>query len=396
MSIASSVVQLYKKIFTTPNMDWSLLGTPCFPIPKYSEEELTELSYVCSMTLMSDETLLRLNGEYTIVGDVHGNLRDLLRIFSSLSNISVQKFIFLGDYVDRGEFSMEVLTLLFSLKITFPENIYLLRGNHEFTETNLGYGFKREICDEYSEQLYNQICVVFDFLPLAAVLNNDIFIVHGGIGPTLKTIEQIDNIKRPFRIENAKKEDLAIVTEIVWSDPMSSVDMFVPSLRGQGYFFGRLAHNQFMKQNGIKKIIRGHQCVAAGVEIPDHFTNIITVFSSSYYASSANKCGIVTVTPENHLLSYQLEAIPQMTRKDTTFQKIDITDLRFKPKARKINSLATFNRISFSKKRRSTSEIVHLSPKLERKRSCSPACSCFNPMAEIQIPQSPLAHNPFK
>lgn len=143
---------------------------------------------------------IRIRTKYLHCWDLHGNIRDLIRILKSISFLeSDLKILFLGDYVDKGNFSLEVITLLFSLFLQFPERIFLLRGNHEFSNVNVEYGFKDELYKQYkNDRLWEKFNSVFNWLPIAALIGNKIICFHGGISPQLKNIDQIRSIERPI------------------------------------------------------------------------------------------------------------------------------------------------------------------------------------------------------
>jgi predicted phosphodiesterase len=173
-----------------------------------------------------DCSLLELAGNFTVVGDIHGNIDDLLRVFERRGYPPETNYLFLGDYVDRGQNSVEVLIMLYSLKVLFPSNIYLIRGNHECESVTAVYGFKREVCRRFSVQVYQKFVKSFSHLPYAAVVNNKYFCVHGGISPDLASVDEIADIEKP-QISAAS----SLANDMVWSDPLD-VNGFVKSDRG--------------------------------------------------------------------------------------------------------------------------------------------------------------------
>jgi hypothetical protein len=142
--------------------------------------------------LSAEPVLLRLSAPIVIVGDIHGNIPDLLRIFEECGYPPHQKYLFLGDYIDRGLHSIEVITLLFALKCKFPEHIYLLRGNHETFNISSVYGFSKECKKRFSDVVFTEFNSVFECLPIAAVVGRALFCVHGGISPALKSAGSAD------------------------------------------------------------------------------------------------------------------------------------------------------------------------------------------------------------
>lgn len=121
----------------------------------------------------------------------------------------------MGDYVDRGIFSMEVVILLFALKLNYPESLLLLRGNHECRNMTQHFTFREEAINKYDEEVYNLTMEVFDALPLAAVVNKKYLAVHGGISPELK---KLDNFEKIDRFKEPPTEGL--FCDLLWSDPL--------------------------------------------------------------------------------------------------------------------------------------------------------------------------------
>ena len=150
-------------------------------VPKFNEKILEKIIQMAINNLEKEKPLIKRNGNYIIVGDIHGNLHDLLRIFRLYGYPPAQKYIFLGDYVDRGEFSIDVITMLLVLYNSYPDNITLIRGNHEFTEINSVYGFQAECMERFGDngifKLFNE---AFEFLPIACILNEEVFLRSWG------------------------------------------------------------------------------------------------------------------------------------------------------------------------------------------------------------------------
>lgn len=240
--------------------------------------------------LMKEKSLLELNEterNFVVVGDIHGNIDDLIQIFQKFGYPPKQKYIFLGDYVDRGFNSVEVLLLLYSLKVKYPDFIFLLRGNHETKRVSSSYGFKSECCAYFSKKIYSSFIESFRFLPIAATLNNSIFCVHGGLSPDLFLLNDIADIIKP--IEGSSK----IVSEILWSDPSVDVEAFQKSPRGSGYLFGSHIVDRFLEDNNLKMIIRGHEFCDNGFN--STFKNCLTVFSAIDYQGRLNQSAVAIV-----------------------------------------------------------------------------------------------------
>ena len=292
--------------------------------------------------------LLKVEAPFVVVGDIHGHLLDLFRILSFFISPRHTKFLFLGDIVDRGEFSIECIILIFVLKILFPDKIYVIRGNHEFEELNANGGFHAEIRDTYGDIMINnpeinnekgnfskndgfeendsnqisfadflikKFTEVFNYMPIAAISDKFLFL-HGGIGPSLKTINDITEITRP--IETFTTE---VIKDIFWSDPTLSYPNFLPSTRGYGYYYGINVVTDFLLSNKIERIIRGHQCVDNGIE-KIMGGRVITVFSASNYCGDTNnKCGVLIVTTDKQLQEQYFEPLQYVYRNNAYFCK---------------------------------------------------------------------------
>jgi diadenosine tetraphosphatase ApaH/serine/threonine PP2A family protein phosphatase len=246
-------------------------------------------------TLFQNEPpVMQLAGEYCIVGDIHGNVDSLIRIFEKKGYPPQTRYLFLGDYVDRGRHSCEVLLLLYSLKIMFPDQIRLLRGNHEFPLMCELYGFKRECETRLSYQMYSMIMQSFDELPIAAIIGQN-FCVHGGISPLLKSADDIMSIAK---IKGERPLGENMMSDLVWSDPCARVAEFEKSPRGCGVLFGAEAVNKFTKECGIvSRIIRSHESCADGFEWPFSENGpVLTVFSSCNYCETMNNAAVAMIS----------------------------------------------------------------------------------------------------
>ena len=284
------IMRYYNPLLSLPPEECENIGRT-HAIPKFDESVLVDLCHSSIEILKTQKPLLELNAPIYVIGDLHGNIFDLLRIFIISNPPPMSRFLFLGDYVDRGQFSIEVVTLLLSLQVIYPEHIYLIRGNHEFECVNSFYGFKDECTKHYSSKnLYDEFNLVFSYLPLAAIINNDIFCVHGGLSPQLTSLDQFNKLQMPM-----KTYDPEFVADIVWSDPSSDSDAYVRSNRGTGVTFGKTAIADFLEDFNFTTIIRAHQCVEKGIQFA-HKKQVITVFSASYYTPAGNSSGFIVST----------------------------------------------------------------------------------------------------
>merc|ERR1719375_1504529 len=213
------------------------------------------------------------DAEITVCGDVHGQYYDLMNVFEMNGVPSEDNpYLFNGDFVDRGSFSIEVILILYAWKLCYPTKMNLSRGNHETRNMNKLYGFEGEVTKKYDEDLYSLFCEAFCLLPLAHVLAGKIFCTHGGLfsrdGVTLDDLRAIDRDCEP--------PDEGLMTEMLWSDPQPGRGRGA-SKRGVGVAFGADVTENFLRTNDLKMIVRSHEMKEEGYEV-DHGGKLITVF----------------------------------------------------------------------------------------------------------------------
>ena len=253
-----------------------------------------------------EPSLIEIEAPIKICGDIHGHLNDLLRVFKLGGIPPDSKYLFLGDYVDRGENSVEVICLLFALKLQFPEHIYLLRGNHESHEMTENFGFMDEVAVKLGKEYFKYFIRAFNYMPIAAIISNQYFCVHGGISPHLKSIDEIRNIQRPTLIP-----ETGLLADLLWSDPGKDIEHYGPNYRGETVSYGLKATKKFLKRNNLSCIIRGHQVAREGYEFPFLPSRcVITVFTASNYPGAIdNKAAYMEVTAGKgyvmHVLRHQ-------------------------------------------------------------------------------------------
>ncbi|OHS98271.1 hypothetical protein TRFO_35332 [Tritrichomonas foetus] len=246
------------------------------------------------ITPEANQKTLYADGPVYIVGDLHGNLHDLLRIYNRIYELGDWNIIFLGDYIDRGNYSLEVILFLFALLCKYPKNIVLIRGNHEFPCVGQKEFLLDELKQAYTnaQEIYDMFHSVFSWMPLACVIDKSILCLHGGLSPLLEDVDQIRRINYPI----VDYED-PLIADILWSDPCTTVNSFVSSTRGVGSLFGIGAASAFLKKNNLKYLIRAHQCASEGYE--QVIENVFTIFSTSFYTDLENRGGFVLID-NNH------------------------------------------------------------------------------------------------
>lgn len=262
-----------------------------FPI--FQEQILIDLCLETIRKLSLTSIVSHTTSPVILVGDIHGSIHDLLRIFKDNGNPYRTNYLFLGDFVDRGQFSLEVITLLFAFVCT-SSNILLLRGNHEVYDMCSLYGFKQEIVNTYgSVKVFDYFIKAFDYLSFAAIIDETKFCVHGGISAEFTSIESLNKIQKPVSVDDYKQNQL--LRDLLWADPSKQFPCFHESLRGDCSTFGSESIKQFLAKTKFTVLFRGHECCTNGVKT-DFNSSVITVFSaSSYKSNGSNKSGIIYV-----------------------------------------------------------------------------------------------------
>lgn len=213
------------------------------------------------------------------MGDTHGQYFDMLRIFEYGGFPPESNYLFLGDYVDRGKQSLETICLLFAYKIKYPENFFLLRGNHECSSINRIYGFYDECKRRYSVKLWKVFSDCFNCLPVAALVEERILCMHGGLSPDLRDFDQIRKLYRPSEIP-----DTGLMCDLLWSDPEKGVKGWATNERGVSFVFGEKVIDEYLENLDIDLICRAHQVVEDGYEF-FHKRRVVTVFSAPNYCN---------------------------------------------------------------------------------------------------------------
>ena len=254
------------------------------------DEEIRFLIDKSQAIIREQKMLVELEAPLHVCGDIHGQYYDLLRIFEHCGYPGEYNYLFLGDYVDRGKQSLETICLLLCYKIKYPDKVTLLRGNHESSVTNRIYGFYDECKRRYNVKLWKSFTELFNFLPVAALIDDKILCMHGGLSPDLKSINNITEIQRPTDIP-----DTGLLCDLLWSDPDKEATEYDENDRGVSVIFGEKVVTDFNKKNDLDLIIRAHQVVDDGYEF---FANrqLITIFSAPNYCGEFdNSAGIMII-----------------------------------------------------------------------------------------------------
>uniref|UniRef100_A0A8R1DVI0 Serine/threonine-protein phosphatase n=1 Tax=Caenorhabditis japonica TaxID=281687 RepID=A0A8R1DVI0_CAEJA len=320
----------------------------------FSAAELAELCVRARELFWADPIYLQLKAPLNVLGDIHGQFDDLLAMFDirgwpltddefreisellaleademtklsksqSKSVIPLQavpsrsvagadtdeeteegkfkRYLFLGDYVDRGAYSMEVVILLCALKLAHPTRVFLLRGNHESRSVNGQYGFYREVVYRYDAQLYECFQNMFNVLPFCAIIEGAIMCMHGGISGDLHDFDQFSAYQRPVEVS-----DTGVLADLTWADPEPSILEYAPSPRGVSYLFGRTALRAFLKKHNLRLVVRGHQVVQDGYEFFDD-RRLVTIFSAPNYCGQNDNTAVILSVDKKLNLSMTL------------------------------------------------------------------------------------------
>lgn len=301
--------------------DIAVLQDHLFREGRVAKDVFLEVIKMASDIFSQEPNLLKLKDPITVVGDLHGQYFDFVKMLEVGGPPGDTQYIFLGDYVDRGSFSIEVLALIFALKIKFPKRVWMLRGNHECRQMTAFFNFRDECEYKYDATVYDAIMDVFDTLPLAATINGKFLAVHGGISPDmvkLKDLNAVDRFHEPPRE--------GIHCDLIWSDPMEDKEgqpppkkgaqQWIPNeVRGCSYFFTFEASVGFLQKNSLLSVIRAHEAQVEGYKMhktnpATGFPSVITIFSAPNYCDCYNNKAAILKFDNNTLNILQFNCSP--------------------------------------------------------------------------------------
>ncbi|KAG0315748.1 3',5'-cyclic-nucleotide phosphodiesterase (PDEase) (3':5'-CNP) [Dissophora globulifera] len=284
---------------------------------RISEEQAIYILQKGTELLKKEPNLLEVDAPITVCGDIHGQYYDLMKLFEVGGNPADTRYLFLGDYVDRGYFSIECVLYLWSLKIWYPDTLFLLRGNHECRHLTDYFTFKTECKHKYSERVYDACMESFCTLPLAAIMNKQFLCIHGGLSPELNTLDDLRQINR-FR----EPPTHGLMCDLLWADPLEEFgqektsEFFVHNhVRGCSYFFSYHAACAFLEKNNLLSIIRAHEAQDAGYRMyrktkATGFPSVMTIFSAPNYLDVYNNKAAVLKYENNVMNIRQFNATP--------------------------------------------------------------------------------------
>ncbi|KAI8065262.1 serine/threonine-protein phosphatase 2B catalytic subunit A1 [Gongronella butleri] len=284
---------------------------------RLTEEQALHIIEKGSEILRNEPNLLEVSAPITVCGDIHGQYYDLMKLFEVGGDPENTTYLFLGDYVDRGYFSIECVLYLWALKMWYPNSLFLLRGNHECRHLTDYFTFKIECQHKYSERIYEACMESFCCLPLAAVMNRQFLCVHGGLSPELQTLDDLRMIDR-FR----EPPTQGLMCDLLWADPLEDFgsektnELYTHNhVRGCSYFFSYQAACQFLERNNLLSIIRAHEAQDAGYRMyrksrATSFPSVMTIFSAPNYLDVYNNKAAVLKYENNVMNIRQFNCTP--------------------------------------------------------------------------------------
>ena len=271
-----------------------------------TEAEIRGLCLVSREIFLSQPILLELEAPLTICGDIHAQYYDLLRLFEYGGFPLDSNYLFLGNYVDYGKQSLETICLLLAYKIKYPENFFLLRGNHECASINRIFGFYDECKRRYNIRMWKTFTDCFNCLPVAAIIDEKIFCCHGGLSPDLQSMEQIRRIMRPTDVP-----DQGLLCDLLWANLNSEINGWGENYNGPNepepcsFSFGPEIVSKFLAKHDMDLIARGNQVVEDGYEFFAK-RQLVTLFSAPNYCGVYDNPGAMMSIDETQMCSFKI------------------------------------------------------------------------------------------
>jgi serine/threonine-protein phosphatase 2A catalytic subunit len=247
-----------------------------------TEDQVRKLCDMAREVLAAESNVQQVRCPVTVCGDIHGQYHDLQELFKIGGPSPDTNYLFMGDYVDRGYYSVETVSLLVALKVRYPGRLTILRGNHESRQITQVYGFYDECLRKYGNaNVWRLFTDLFDYLPLTALIEGQVFCLHGGLSPNIDTLDQIRALDRVQEVPHE-----GAMCDLLWSDPDDRCGWGI-SPRGAGYTFGQDISEQFNRRNNLTLVARAHQLVMEGYSWTQD-NEVVTIFSAPNYCY---RCG---------------------------------------------------------------------------------------------------------
>lgn len=271
-----------------------------------AESEVKSLCDMARETLLNESNVQPVPAPVTVCGDIHGQWHDLMELFRIGGSAPDTNYLFMGDYVDRGYYSVETVSMLVCLKVRYPDRVFILRGNHESRQITQVYGFYDECVRKYgSANVWKFFTDLFDYFPLTALVEHSVFCLHGGLSPSIDTL---DHVRQLDRVQEVPHE--GPMCDLLWSDPDDRSGWGI-SPRGAGFTFGMDISQQYNERNGLSLVARAHQLVMDGYNW-SHERAVVTIFSAPNYCyRCGNQAAIMEVDESLNKTFLQFDPAPR-------------------------------------------------------------------------------------
>lgn len=305
----------------------------------FSKEDRDVLLRETARILQKEKSLLSIRSPVKVFGNLFGQYYDLMRFFetygnpsdvNSMGDININSYLFLGDFIDRGIYSLEVIFLLFALKVKYPESIFLVRGHHEDENVNKKLGLFDD-CEKRLDDptFYNKLNVIFDLLPLGCLIDSKILCVHGGIGSSVKTLYDIANIQRPISVvQDVKTNEQQIMLDLLYSEYSEDVQLISSNEERDtlksGFIlkYGKDRISKFLADNNLSLLITSHTWIPEGVKAYNNEKILITYSSTNHMDKAGNIGGMINITKN---CAHAIPKLIDVFKTDRKFYKKTIT-----------------------------------------------------------------------
>ncbi|KAL4239554.1 phosphoprotein phosphatase PP4 catalytic subunit [Mactra antiquata] len=264
------------------------------------ETQIRQLCIISRQIFLDQPNLLELESPVNICGDIHGQFDDLIKTFDKNGYPPEKNYLFLGDYVDRGKRSLESICLLLAYKVKYPNNVFLLRGNHECASINRIYGFYDECKRRYNIKLWKTFTDCFNCLPIAALVEDTILGMHGGLSPHLTNLDQVRQMERPMDVP-----DQGLLCDLLWSDPDEDITGWGENDRGVSFTFGGDIVKDFTRKHDLSLIVRAHQVVEDGYQFFQK-RQLVTLFGAPNYCGEFDNAAATMIVSEDLTCSFTI------------------------------------------------------------------------------------------